>query len=89
MGKHWDEFKDRLGSKLVGVGMILLDLVILLALAGAMILADLGREWLISHIGKGNLFTQITLVVAEILFDLSALATVLGWLWEEIKRIFK
>ena len=89
MGKHWEEFKDQFGSKLVGVGMILFDLVILLVFAGAMILADNAREWLIQHIGKGSLFTQITLISAEALFDLTAIIVVLGWLREEVKRIFK
>jgi hypothetical protein len=88
MGKYWDEFKDRVGNKSVGVGMIIIDLVILLLLAGCMILADLGREWIFAHIGIGNLFTRITLVVVEILLDLSAVAVVGSWLWEEIKRIF-
>lgn len=89
MGKYWDEFKDRVGSKSVGVGMIIIDLVILLVLAGAMVLTDLGREWIFEHIGVGNLFTRITLVTAEILLDLSALAVVGSWLWEEIRRLFK
>lgn len=89
MGKYWDEFKDRVGSKSVGVGMIIIDLVILLVLAGAMVLTDLGREWIFEHIGVGNIFTRITLVTAEILLDLSALAEVGSWLWEEIRRLFK
>lgn len=89
MGKYWDEFKDRVGSKSVDVGMIIIDLVILLVLAGAMVLTDLGRAWIFEHIGVGNLFTRITLVTAEILLDLSALAVVGSWLWEEIKRLFK
>ncbi len=89
MGKYWDEFKDRVGSKSVGVGMIIIDLVILLVLAGAMVLTDLGREWIFEHIGVGNIFTRITLVTAEILLDLSALAEVGSWLWKEIRRLFK
>ncbi len=89
MGKHWDDFKDRVSSKSVGVGMIIIDLVFLLVLAGCMILTDLGREWIFEHIGVGNLFTRITLVTVEILLDLSALAVVGSWLWEEIKRIFQ
>jgi len=88
MGKLWDEFKERAGRKTVGVGMIVIDLVILLLLVGLMILADLGRDWLFSHIGAGNLFTRITLVAVEILLDLSAIAVVGSWLVEEIRRIF-
>ncbi|WP_058189065.1 hypothetical protein [Terracidiphilus gabretensis] len=89
MGKHWEEFKDQFGNKLVGVGMILFDLVVLLVFAGAMILADDGREWLTYRLGEGSLFTRITLLSAEALIDLTAILTVLGWLREEVKRIFK
>ena len=88
MGKQWNEFKERVARKSVGVGMIIIDLVILLLLVGLMILADLGREWLFSHIGAGSLFTRITLVTVEILLDLSAVAVVGSWLVEEIRRMF-
>lgn len=89
MGEHWDEFKDRLGSKLVGIGMVLFDLLVLLVLGALMVLADDGREWLTHHIGEGSLFTRITLIGVEVVLDLSVVAVVLGWLVEEIKRIFK
>jgi hypothetical protein len=69
--------------------MIIIDLVILLVLAGCMILADVGREWIFEHIGIGNLFTRITLVTVEILLDLSAVSVVGSWMWEEIKRMFQ
>lgn len=88
MGKHWDDFKDRVGRKSVGVGMIIIDLVILLLLAGLMIMADMGRDWIFQHLGKGNLFTQVTLITVEIVLDLSAVAVVGGWLWNEIKETF-
>jgi hypothetical protein len=58
--------------------MILIDLVILALLAGFMILADLGRDWIFQHLGKGNLFTQVTRIVVEIILDLSAITVVLG-----------
>jgi len=89
MGKRLDDFWDLVCSKLFGVGMILIDLMILIVLAGAMMLVDAGRDWLNNTFGHGTLFTQITLIVTEILFDLTIIVVVLGWLWDEIKRIFK
>jgi hypothetical protein len=88
MGKHWDDFKDRVGGKSVGVGMILIDLVIFVLLAGLVILADMSRDWIFQHLGKGNLFTQLTLITIEIILDLSAIVVVLGWLWTELKELF-
>jgi hypothetical protein len=89
MGRHWDEFKDRVGEKSVGFGMILTDLVVLVILATLMIAADQGRERIVEHIGKGNLFTQITLIVVEIILDVSAIIVVFGWLKKEIEELFQ
>jgi len=89
MGKHWDDFKDRLGRKSVGAGMIFIDLGFLVLLAVLMISADLARVWIFKHLGEGNLFTRVTLVIIEIVLDLSAIAVVAAWLWEDIKRIWE
>jgi hypothetical protein len=55
MGKYWDQFKDRLGRKSVGAGMIFIDLFFLVILAVFMISADLARDWIFKHLGEGNL----------------------------------
>ena len=88
MGKNWDDFKDRVGRKTAGVAMIIIDLAILLVLTGLMILADRGGEWIVADLGEGYLFTRITIIVVAGLFNLTAIAVVLGWFWEEVKRIF-
>jgi len=89
MGKHWNDFKDRLGRKSVGAGMIFFDLLFLIILAAFMITADLARGWIFQHLGEGNLFTRITLVIIEVVLDLSAVAVVFGWLWDDIKKIWE
>ena len=79
MGKNWDDFKDRVGRKTAGVAMIIIDLAILLVLTGLMILADRGGEWIVADLGEGYLFTRITIIVVAGLFNLTAIAVVLGW----------
>jgi len=89
MGKHWTEFEDRLGRKSVGAGMIFFDLLFLVILAAFMVCADLARGWLFKYLGEGNLFTHVTLVIIEVVLDLSAVAVVFGWLWEDIRKIWE
>jgi hypothetical protein len=88
MGRIWDDFKRRVGEKTADVGTIIIDLAILLVLAALMVLADQGRERIFGYLGTGNFFTKITLVVVEILLDLSAIVHPVRWLVEEIRRIF-
>ena len=89
MGAKWDDFKNRVGEKTVGAGMIVVDILFLFLLAGLMSLADLGREWVSGHLGQGGLFTRVTLIVVEVLLDLSVVVVVGSWLWDEIKRLFR
>lgn len=89
MGTISEEFAQRLAEKSADVGMMIIDVLVLLVLTGALVLADLGREWVFTHVGFGDWITRVVLFGIEILLALSAYVSVLRWLINELKRLAK